>query len=106
KGEVDIDKLTTVTSGDLTNSQDSYYNTIGSNVALIEECKNNPADPKCANIIANTDEEREQLRASGAAFMLESEVLKEQLNDPALSKDSKKTLLRRIRPNLNVDEID
>lgn len=106
KGEVDIDKLTTVTSGDLSNSQDSYYNTIGSNVALIEECKNNPTDPKCANIIANTEEERAQLRSSGAAFMLESEVIKEQLNDPNLSKDSKKTLLRRIRPNLNVDEID
>ncbi|MBH47338.1 MAG: hypothetical protein CME71_04115, partial [Halobacteriovorax sp.] len=69
-GEVDIDRLTTITSGDVS-AEDSYYGAISENSQLIEACKQNPSDGQCINLIANTEEEKKRTRASGVAFMLE-----------------------------------
>tara|TARA_R110000868_G_scaffold136049_8_gene348827 strand:+ start:6234 stop:8129 length:1896 start_codon:yes stop_codon:yes gene_type:complete len=114
--DVDIDRLTTITSGDVV-AEDSYYGAIQANSQLIETCKQNPDDGQCINLIANTDEEKARIRASGAAFMLETEILKEKLLDettgtidPAklaqLSEEEKKSLVRRLDPSLAVDEIN
>tara|TARA_R110000868_G_scaffold154736_1_gene380927 strand:+ start:44983 stop:46866 length:1884 start_codon:yes stop_codon:yes gene_type:complete len=107
-GDLDVDRLTTITSGDVI-AEDSYYGAISADAQLIETCKQNPSDGQCINLIANTEEEKKRTRASGVAFMLETEILKEQL-DPTqlaqLSEEEKKSLLRRLDPSIAVDEVN
>lgn len=105
--DVDIDKVTTITSGELTDGADGYYGTIGTNITLINECKQDPSDPRCAQIVAETQEEKDKLRMSGVAFMLESKAIEEDLaNLQSLSDDEKRLLLRRLRPGIDVNEVD
>lgn len=108
-GDIDIDRLTTVTSGDLT-AEDSYYGAVESNKQLLEECKQNASDPRCSGLVANTDEEKARIRASGVAFMLETEMIKNKINDDAelakLSLEEKQTILRKLDPSTPVDEGD
>lgn len=108
-GDVDIDRLTTITSGDVTD-EDSYYGSLESNIQLVEQCKETPDDPRCAGLVANTDAEKDKLHNSGVAFMIETEVIKEKLKDKTtiaqLSLEEKENLLRRLDPNTPVDEGD
>ncbi len=108
-GDVDIDRLTTVTSGDLT-AEDSYYGAVESNKQLLEECKQNASDARCNSLVANTDEEKARIRASGVAFMLETEMIKNKIKDDTelakLSLEEKQTILRKLDPSTPVDEGD
>lgn len=106
-GEVDIDKLTTVTSGELTEGEDGYYATVGADIQLVNECKQNPSDPRCAQLVADTQEEKDKLRMSGVAFMIESKVYEDKLKNLGnLSDDEKRLLLRRLRPDIDAYAVD
>lgn len=107
--DVDIEKLTTITSGDLV-AEDSYYAAVESNKQLLEECKQNPSDARCSGLVANTDEEKARIRSSGVAFMLETEMIKDKIMDDTalarLSLEEKQTILRKLDPSTPVDEGD
>ncbi len=104
-GDVDFDRLTTVTSGDVV-AEGSYYKEIQAQQQRLQDCKENAQDEQCASLVADTDEEKERIRNSGVAFMLETEVIKEKISEDnleSLSPDEQKLILRRLDPSANLE---
>lgn len=108
-GDVDIEKLTTITSADVA-AEGSYYESIENDISIISRCRENPNDTQCAGILANTDAEKARIRNTGVALMLETESLKEKIGDAekiaALDNEEKRRILKALRPNIDVDEVN
>ena len=103
--DVDVDRLTTITSGDVI-AEGSYYKELEAQKQLLKDCEQNAQDSRCADLLANTDEEKARLRNSGLAFMLETEDIKDKIKDgnlETLSDQEKRLILRRIDPTASVE---
>ena len=108
-GNIDIEKVTTVTSADVA-SEGSYYESIEQDIEKVNKCKMTPNDPQCAGILASSDAEKARIRNTGAALILETAALEKKLESKdsiaAMGAEEKKLLLKTIRPNIDVDEVD
>ncbi len=99
---IKYDDVTTVTSGDVV-AEGSYYRAIKDNQELLAQCSSPNPPPECKDLLSSA-EQTEDLRATGAAFMLETKAVQEQIAK-AQTEDDKRKLIQQLRPDLEVSEL-
>lgn len=106
---IDVERATTITSGDLVNGDDSYYQAVRDNEARLAPCmasNNQLADvnnEECQRLLASRDD-IEQLKQTGATLMLETEAMKAKIAQ-ASNVEAQKQIIADLRPDLAIDEL-
>lgn len=102
---VDFDRATTITSGDL---KDGYYDTIAAGKERLEAClAGDITNEECKKLLVDA-QDAEELKQSGAALMLETEVMKEKIDTALKANDleAQKQIVQSLRPDLAANELD